>query len=176
MPDTKIVTLKLSSHTLKQFPTENTFKNAKKKKPTTHVKTEDTTSSVLTPAKSKKPAASSPAPEASNEGTPAPQSLGRQGLAKSENKLDKTGTQVRKWTKKPVKIQSFTGYSISFKSWKGEDSEKKPTEEKKGSGLKIQLKLNNKNLKVEDEREESPEDSGVAYSPDVSRVGTPLPN
>ncbi|ODQ58488.1 hypothetical protein WICANDRAFT_80623 [Wickerhamomyces anomalus NRRL Y-366-8] len=120
---------------------------------------------------------------------------GSSGANGDDDKLDKSGAPVRKWTKKPIDIISFTGYNIEFKSWTGaakgkEDKVVKPKDEEgekdvnKGS-FKVQIKLNNKALDVDednaggDSRDQSPalmdDASSIVTTPEGSNAMTPVP-
>ncbi|CEP22136.1 unnamed protein product [Cyberlindnera jadinii] len=126
----------------------------------------------------------SPTPELSTvEGTPSsiPQSASKTSLSKVLNaddlKLDKSGKPVRKWVKKPLEIQSFTGYFMNYDTWTGlRRADDDTVEEHKP--LKIQIKLNNKNLDLKsvDSRDQSPmpdDASSVVSTPEGSRLSTP---
>ncbi|CCH44460.1 Ribonuclease H [Wickerhamomyces ciferrii] len=121
-------------------------------------------------------------------------------VSREENN-EKQGLQngglVRKWVKKPVDITSFTGYNIEFHSWTGGKRDKPKDDDTnadlketlvkkedgttpKPSGLKVQIKLNNKRLDNDsnvDSRDQSPafpdEASSIATSPEGSNVATP---
>lgn len=167
----KLVTLKLPSDTLRKFPV-----------PTIKKKIEQTPKRPLIPKQVKK---SSPTPD--NSVTPQPTGsktgFGRNAISE-DRKLDKTGKSVRKWVKKPLNIQSFTGYSITFKAWTGESNNKVKKEEKP-----LKIKITNKNLSLikknpEDEslisnsRDHSPnldDNSSIMSTPEVSAVSTPVP-
>jgi len=131
---------------------------------------------------------------------------GFNSLPNGENRLDKGGQPVRKWIKKPVDILSFTGYNIEFKSWSGESKEgeektikskvkddgnedenkEKEKDIEKENSMKIQIKLNNKKLDVDDasiaggneSRDQSvalPDDaSSIITSPEGSTAETPV--
>jgi hypothetical protein len=177
-----LVTLNVPSDVLKEFPQ---FETPKKSGTASLLATPTPKSKLKVPAKNAKKGSvtASPGAETPLEGTPGP--AGKTSLSKVQNaddlKLDKSGRPVRKWVKKPLEIQSFTGYYMNFKSWTGLCK----TNDYSGSQkpLKIQIKLNNKNLNTvknepTDSRDQSPQPddaSSVITTPDQSRMSTPLP-
>ncbi|CDR40102.1 CYFA0S04e03642g1_1 [Cyberlindnera fabianii] len=195
MAKSLVVKLKLSSDKLRELPDV----------PSHSLTTNATPAKAKLKVKKPAPASSlnaSPTPETpkTSESTPAP-STKSSNLSKVVNaedfKLDKSGKPVRRWTKKPINIQSFTGYYMKFSSWTGmgskdikkEDGADEEIEEETNDEntnhppLKIQIKLNNKKLDLKDDdsvmesREQSPDvPSSMVSSPDVSRAGTPLHN
>jgi hypothetical protein len=193
MAKSKLVTLKLSSKVLKDLLPES----VPKKKSTASVKVENDTSLTtpkrpLAPKPTNKKA--SPTPDTPATDTPQPSvpviktGFGR-GAVLEDRKLDKSGRGVRKWTKKPLSIQSFTGYSISFNSWTGEEDEGDSNaaryedsvvkEDKGQPPIRIQLKLNNKTLSLNNKKNngyDSIDDaSSIVSTPDVSADSTPAP-
>lgn len=111
-----------------------------------------------------------------------------------DDKLDKTGQPARTWVKKAIEITSFTGYNIEFKGWNGESKEgeetivKQQDDDKETHGktpFKVQIKLNNKKLNVdepnggEDSRDQSPalpdDASSIVTTPEGSNAMTPIP-
>lgn len=96
-------------------------------------------------------------------GTPEPPSETKTPLHKTTTASDIK--PVRKWVKKPLEIQSFTGYFVKFESWAGraKAGERRP--------LKIALKMN-KSFAAKEERDTSPsmELSSMMTTPE----GTPM--
>lgn len=90
----------------------------------------------------------------------------------SDQSTGTTGDGPRKWKKKPLVLQSFTGFQLAFKCWNGGPkdnasleagtiseksgamesvegaSKSKTANNNKGSGLKIQIKLNNRKFEL----------------------------
>lgn len=178
---TMFVTLKVPSDMLKeisQFPAPKTTKG----KATTK-NTKKTT--VALPSPTPDPLTAEGTPSASSA-TMKMTSLSRVQNA-DDLKLDKSGKQVRKWAKKPFEIQSFTGYFMNFKSWTGGQTEgEQTTKNDQRKPLKIQIRLNNKNLGVKQEesatageapsREDTPlgdDNSSIMSTPEGSRMSTP---
>ncbi|KAH3680526.1 hypothetical protein WICMUC_000257 [Wickerhamomyces mucosus] len=198
MVETKIITLKISSELLAKFERVST-KDVK----STPIKP---TPIKPTPIKPKR-AISPITIKASTPTSKGPEEI-------SEN----SSRGVRKWIKKPLEVQSFTGYTLKFNTWNGglktlgdsnnnsedqdfdiktENNASKPNSlVKKGSGLKLQIKLNKKVFKLNknkskgsnddldeeydddnDEEADAIEDySSIISSTDISRVTTPAIN